>query len=167
MLAGMPTRISARNRPARLRAIPRNAPLGRKPNPRHSRTLCKRPPLLRRRLRRPRRQANAGGMVQAETDESAPALKSKQQMAAPAKPNLYAQKDAKAAPASGGIGAVARVVRTPDPKVLWQIAEKGVLKSEDGGATWRPGSICPWQTRRSFPSPLHRRKCAGSSAATR
>ena len=30
-----------------------SAPLGRKPNPRHSRTLCKRPPLLQRRMRRP------------------------------------------------------------------------------------------------------------------
>lgn len=80
---------------------------------------------------------NAGGMVQAETDESAQALKLKQQMAAPAKPNLYAKKDEKAAPASSGIGAVARVVRTPDPKVLWQIPEQGVLKSEDGGQTWQ------------------------------
>ena len=84
---------------------------------------------------------NAGGMAQAETDESAAALKSKQQMAAPAKPNFYAQKDAKAAPVSGGIGAVARVVRTPDPKVLWQIPEQGVLKSEDGGATWRQANL--------------------------
>jgi photosystem II stability/assembly factor-like uncharacterized protein len=80
-------------------------------------------------------------MVEAETDESAQALKSKQQMAAPAKPNLYAQKDEKAAPVSGGIGAVARVVRTPDPRVVWQIVEKGILKSEDGGATWRQASL--------------------------
>lgn len=84
---------------------------------------------------------NASAMVQAETDESAHAPKSKQQMAAPAKPSLYAQKDAKTAPVSGGIGAVARVVRTPDPKVLWQIPEQGVLKSEDGGATWRQVSL--------------------------
>jgi hypothetical protein len=84
---------------------------------------------------------NAGGMVQAETDESTQALKSKQQVGATAKPNLYAQKDAKAAPPSGGIGAVARVVRTPDAKVLWQIPEQGVLKSEDGGATWRQASL--------------------------
>jgi hypothetical protein len=85
--------------------------------------------------------ANAGAMAQAETDESAPALKSKQQMGAAAKPNLYAQKDAKVTPALGGNGAVAGVVRTPDPKVLWQIAEQGVLKSEDGGATWRQASL--------------------------
>ena len=89
----------------------------------------------------PVQAGNAGGMVPAETDESAQALKSKQQMEAPAKPNLYAQKDAKAAPALGGIGAVARVVRTPDPKVLWQISERGVLKSEDGGATWHQASL--------------------------
>ncbi|HEY6443221.1 MAG TPA: YCF48-related protein [Candidatus Acidoferrales bacterium] len=82
--------------------------------------------------------ANAGGIVHAGRDESSQALKSKQQMAAPATPNLYAQKDAKATPASGAIGAVARVVRTPDPNVLWQISEKGILKSEDGAATWRP-----------------------------
>ena len=25
-----------------------------------------------------------------------------------------------------------------DPKVLWQMAEKGILKSEDGAATWQP-----------------------------
>ena len=85
--------------------------------------------------------ANVGGMVQAETDESAQALKSKQQMAAPAKPNLYDQKDAKAAPASSGTGAVAQVVPTPDPKVLWQIPEQGVLKSEDSGGTWRPANL--------------------------
>jgi len=84
---------------------------------------------------------NAGGMVQAETDESAQALKLKEQMGAAAKPNLYANKDAKAAPASSGTGAVARVVRTPDPKVLWQIPEQGVLKSEDGGATWHQASL--------------------------
>jgi hypothetical protein len=84
---------------------------------------------------------NAGGMVQEETDESAQALKSKQQVGATAKPNLYAQKDAKAAPASSVTGAVARVVRTPDAKVLWQIPEQGVLKSEDGGATWRQASL--------------------------
>jgi hypothetical protein len=89
----------------------------------------------------PGQAGNASAMVQAETDESARALKSKQQMAAPAKPNLYAQKDAKAAPALGGNGAVAGVVRTPDPKVLWQIAEQGILKSEDGGATWRQASL--------------------------
>jgi photosystem II stability/assembly factor-like uncharacterized protein len=62
-------------------------------------------------------------------------------MGAAAKPNLYAQKDAKASAASSGTGAVARVVRTPDPNVLWQIAEQGVLKSEDGGATWRQASL--------------------------
>jgi hypothetical protein len=84
--------------------------------------------------------ANAGGMVQAETDANAQALKSKQQMAAPAKPNLYAQKDEKAA-STTGIGSVARVVRTPDPRVLWQIAEHGVLKSEDGGATWGQANL--------------------------
>ncbi|HEY2845451.1 MAG TPA: YCF48-related protein [Bryobacteraceae bacterium] len=84
---------------------------------------------------------NASGMVQAETDHSAPTLKLKEQMGAAAKPNLYAQKDAKAAPALGGIGAAARVVRTPDAKVLWQIPEQGVLKSEDGGATWRQASL--------------------------
>lgn len=84
---------------------------------------------------------NAGAMAQAETDESAQTLKSKQQMAAPAKPNLYAQKDAKAAPAFSGTGAVAGLVRTPDPKVLWQIPEQGILKSEDGGATWRPANL--------------------------
>jgi hypothetical protein len=89
----------------------------------------------------PAQAANAGGTVQPETDQSAPTLKLKEQMGAAAKPNLYAQKDAKAAPASGGIGAAARVVRTPDPKVLWQIAEQGVLKSEDGGATWRQASL--------------------------
>lgn len=81
--------------------------------------------------------ANAGAMAQAETDESAQALKLKESMGAAAKPNLYAKKDAKAAPVSGGIGAVARVVRTPDPRVLWQIPELGVLKSEDGGQTWQ------------------------------
>lgn len=87
----------------------------------------------------PAQAGNAiGGIVGGETDSSAKALKSKQQMAAPAKPTLYAQRDGKAAQASGGIGAVARVVRTPDPKVLWQITEKGILKSEDGAATWRP-----------------------------
>ena len=36
---------------------------------------------------------------------------------------------------------MARVVRTPDPKVLWQIPEQGVLKSEDGGATWRQAHL--------------------------
>ncbi|HEY6904044.1 MAG TPA: YCF48-related protein [Candidatus Acidoferrales bacterium] len=89
----------------------------------------------------PVQAGNAGGMLQAETDESPQSLKSKQQMAAPAKPNLYAQKDAKAATVSGGIGAVARVVRTPDPKVLWQISEQGVLKSEDGGGTWQQANL--------------------------
>lgn len=89
----------------------------------------------------PAAAANAGGIVQAETDVRAQALKSKQQMAAPAKPNLYAQKDARAAAAASGIGAVARVVRTPDPKVLWQIPEQGVLKSEDGAATWRQANL--------------------------
>lgn len=89
----------------------------------------------------PAQAANAGGTVQGERDESAQTLKSKQQMTAPAKPNLYAKKDEKTAPASSGIGAVARVVRTPDPKVLWQIPEQGVLKSEDGGATWRQASL--------------------------
>ena len=84
---------------------------------------------------------NAGGMVQAETDESAQTAKLKEQMGAAAKPNLYAKKDAKAAPTSGGIGAVARVVRTPDPNVLWQIPEKGVLKSEDAGATWHQANL--------------------------
>jgi photosystem II stability/assembly factor-like uncharacterized protein len=59
-------------------------------------------------------------------------------MAAVARPSLYAKKDEKAAPAADQIGAGARVVRTPDPKVLWQIPEQGLLKSEDGGATWRP-----------------------------
>ena len=89
----------------------------------------------------PAQAANGGGTVRGERDESAQTLKSKQQPAAPAKPNLYAKKDEKAAPASSGIGAVARVVRTPDPKVLWQIPEQGVLKSEDGGATWRQASL--------------------------
>lgn len=84
---------------------------------------------------------NAGAMAQAETDENAQGLKLKEQMGAAAKPNLYAQKDAKAAPAFSGTGAVARVVPTPDPKVLWQIPERGVLKSEDGGATWRPANL--------------------------
>ena len=84
---------------------------------------------------------NAGGAVQAETDESAQALKSKQQMASSAKPNLYAQKDARAAPAFSVTGAAARVVRTPDPKLLWQISEQGVLKSEDGGATWHQANL--------------------------
>ncbi len=90
----------------------------------------------------PAQAANAAGaMAQAETDASAQALKSKQQMATPAKPNLYAKKDEKATPASGGIGAAARVVQTPDPKVLWQIPEQGLLKSEDGGATWRQANL--------------------------
>ena len=89
----------------------------------------------------PAEAGNAGGMVQAETDETVQAMKSKQQMAASAKPNLYDQKDAKAASVSGGIGAVGRVVRTPDPKVLWQTPEQGVLKSEDGGATWRQAGL--------------------------
>ncbi len=86
----------------------------------------------------PPAQANASAMAQAETDESVQALKLKERMGAAAKPNLYAQNGANAAPASGGFGAMARVVRTPDPKVLWQISEKGILKSEDGAATWRP-----------------------------
>jgi hypothetical protein len=86
----------------------------------------------------PVQTANAGAMVQGEADESAQALKSKQQIAAAAGPNLYAKKDTKAAPEPGRMGGVARVVRTPDPKVLWQIPEQGLLKSENGGATWRP-----------------------------
>lgn len=87
----------------------------------------------------PAAAANAAGgaMAQAETDAPAQALKSKQQMAAPAKPNLYAKKDERAASVSNRVAAAARVVPTPDPKVLWQIPEQGVLKSEDGGATWR------------------------------
>jgi photosynthesis system II assembly factor YCF48-like protein len=89
----------------------------------------------------PVQAGNASAMVQAETDKSAQALKSGQQMAASAKPNLYVQKDEKAAQVSGGIGGVARVVRTPDSKVLWQIPEQGVLKSEDGGATWRQAGL--------------------------
>jgi hypothetical protein len=86
----------------------------------------------------PAQAESAGGMVHTETDSSPQALKSKQQVEVPAKPNLYAKKDAKAAPASNGVGAAARVVQTADPKVLWQIPEKGILKSEDGAATWRP-----------------------------
>lgn len=86
--------------------------------------------------------ANAAGTItQAETDASAQALKSKQQMAAPAKPNLYAQKDEKAASISIRLGAAAQVVPTPNPKVLWRIPQQGVLKSEDGGATWRPVNL--------------------------
>ena len=81
---------------------------------------------------------NAGGNVQAETDSSAQALKSTQQMAAPAKPSLYAQKDEKAAPAPSQIGAA---VRTSDPRVLWRKQEKGILKSEDGGATWHQADL--------------------------
>src|SRR6185437_5531783 len=81
---------------------------------------------------------NAGGNVQAETGPNAQALKSKQQMGAPVKPNLYAQKDEKAAPAPSEIGAL---VRTSDPRVLWRKQEKGILKSEDGGATWRQADL--------------------------
>ncbi len=81
------------------------------------------------------RAARTGTESKATTDalQTAPASPA----VAPAKPTLYAQKDAKAALAPSGIGAVARVVRTPDPKVLWQIPETGILKSEDDGATWR------------------------------
>jgi hypothetical protein len=90
----------------------------------------------------PAQTANAaGGIAGGEADSSAQALKSKKQMAVAAKPNLYAQKDEKAALALSGIGAGARVVRTPDPKVLWQIAEKGILKSQDGGATWHQADL--------------------------
>jgi len=89
----------------------------------------------------PAQAANAGGIVQEQRDESVQALKSKQPMAAPAKPNLYAKKDEKAAPPSSGIAAAARVVPTPDPKVLWRIPEQGILKSEDGGATWRQSDL--------------------------
>ncbi len=87
----------------------------------------------------PEKAANAisGGAARAETDAGAQALKSKQ-MAGVGRSNLYAKKDEKAAPAADQIGAAARVVRAPDPKVLWQIPERGLLKSEDGGATWRP-----------------------------
>ena len=89
----------------------------------------------------PAQAANAGGMAQEQRDESVQALKSKQPMAAPAKQKLYAKKDEKAAPASIGIAAAARVVPTADPKVLWRIPEQGILKSEDGGATWRQSDL--------------------------
>jgi hypothetical protein len=86
-------------------------------------------------------EANAvGDMAHAETDAAGQALKSKQ-MAAAAKPNLYAKKDEKAAAATDEIGAAAQVVRTADPKVLWQIPEQGLLKSEDGGATWHGANL--------------------------
>jgi hypothetical protein len=86
----------------------------------------------------PAPSANATGIAKTETDATAQAqaLKSPR-MAASAKPNLYAKKDEKAG-AADEIAAAARVVRTSDPKVLWQIPEQGLLKSEDGGATWRP-----------------------------
>jgi hypothetical protein len=91
----------------------------------------------------PTQAANAGGMVQAETDENAQALKSKQQMAAAAKPNLYAKKDKdeQAVQGTGLAGITGVLVHTPDPKVLWRFSEQGVLGSEDGGATWRQVSL--------------------------
>jgi photosystem II stability/assembly factor-like uncharacterized protein len=84
----------------------------------------------------PAQTANATGAIAGgETDSSAQNLKLKKQMAAAAKPNLYAQKDEKAVPAPNETGAV---VRSPDPRVLWRKQEKGILESDNGGATWRP-----------------------------
>ena len=89
------------------------------------------------------------GTARAEAGATAQVLKSKQ-MADAATPNLYAKKDEKAAPAAGGTGIAARVVRTPDPKVLWRIPEQGLQKSEDGGATWRQADLPVANARIAF-----------------
>jgi Photosynthesis system II assembly factor YCF48 len=82
-----------------------------------------------------------GAMAEAKTDTRADDALQHKQLAAPTEPRRYAQKYDQAAPAIIGKRTVAVIVHTLDPKVLWQLAEQGVLKSEDGGATWQEAEL--------------------------
>ena len=82
-----------------------------------------------------------GAMAHAETDTRSDDALQPKQMDELEKSRLYAQKYDEATPATAGRRTAAVVVRTPNPKVLWQLPEQGLLKSEDGGATWRKAEL--------------------------